>query len=121
RGLSLLFLPTSDFSLYALSLFAVFYGLDWVATVPPTVKLAAERFGRERAPMIFGWVFTGHQLGAATAAFGAGTARTIFGSSTPAVVLAGVICIAAALLMILVRRRAKPEAPLVLREASGSV
>ncbi len=104
RGVSLLFLPTSDFSFYALSLFAVFYGLDWVATVPPTVKLAAERFGRERAPMIFGWIFTGHQLGAATAAFGAGTTRTLFGSYTPAVLAAGFMCIGAALLLILSRR-----------------
>ncbi len=108
RGLSLLFLPSSDFSLASLSIFAVFYGLDWVATVPPTVRLAAERFGRERAPMIFGWIFTGHQLGAATAAFGAGATRTIFGTYTPAVLTAGALCLLASTLMALVRR---PQAP----------
>jgi hypothetical protein len=59
-----------------LSLFAVFYGLDWIATVPPTVKLTVARFGRERANLVFGWVFAGHQLGAATAAVGAGLSRT---------------------------------------------
>ena len=50
----------------------MFYGLDWVATVPPTVRLAADRFGAERANLTFGWIFAGHQLGAATAAYGAG-------------------------------------------------
>ena len=54
------------FTFYGLSLFAVFYGLDWIATVPPTVKLTADRFGRERAGIVFGWVFAGHQIGAAT-------------------------------------------------------
>jgi MFS family permease len=71
RGLSLLYLPFTDFSFYGLSLFAVFYGLDWIATVPPTVKLTADRFGRERAGIFFAWIFAGHQLGAASAAFGA--------------------------------------------------
>ena len=57
RGLSLLFLPSSTFSLYGLSIFAIFYGLDWIATVAPTVKLASQEFGRERAPLVFGWIF----------------------------------------------------------------
>ena len=64
RGLSLLFLPFSNFSFYGLSLFAMFYGLDWIATVPPTVRLTAQRFGPERANLVFGWIFAGHQLGA---------------------------------------------------------
>jgi len=85
RGLSLAWLPSADFTLYGLSMFAVFYGLDWIATVPPTVKLAAQAFGRERAPMVFGWVFSAHQLGAATAAFGAGRIRTLTLSYSPAV------------------------------------
>ncbi|WP_163368294.1 MFS transporter, partial [Enterobacter hormaechei] len=71
---------------------AVFYGLDWVATVPPTVKLAAERFGAERATLVFGWVFAGHQLGAATAAFGAGATRTEFATYLPALYVAGALC-----------------------------
>src|SRR3954447_22412361 len=72
RGLSLLLLPFTDFSFYGLSLFAMFYGLDWIATVPPTVRLTAQRFGPERANLVFGWIFAGHQLGAGAAAFGAG-------------------------------------------------
>jgi MFS family permease len=80
RGLSLLFLPFTDFSFYGLSLFAMFYGLDWIATVPPTVRLTAQRFGPERANLVFGWIFAGHQLGAGFAAFGAGLSRTVLAS-----------------------------------------
>ena len=72
RGLSLIYLPYSGYSLYGLSLFAVFYGLDWLATVPPTLRLTTDAFGRADAPIVFGWILTGHQLGAAVAAFGAG-------------------------------------------------
>ncbi|KYO49392.1 MFS transporter [Tistrella mobilis] len=96
RGLSLVFLPYSDFTLYGLSLFAMFYGLDWVATVPPTIKLTADRFGRERAPMVFGWIFAGHQIGAATAAFGAGLSRSELGTYLPAFFAAGILCLLAA-------------------------
>ncbi|MCF1474419.1 MFS transporter [Agrobacterium vitis] len=100
RGLSLLFLPFSDFSFYGLSIFAVFYGLDWIATVPPTVKIAADRFGREKAGIVFGWVFTGHQLGAATAAYGAGLSRTELQSYLPAFFIAGAFCLLASILAI---------------------
>lgn len=104
RGLSLLYLPFTGFSLAALSLFAVFYGLDWVATVPPTVKLAASRFGAERAGLVFGWIFAGHQLGAASAAFFAGTVRTDLDSYMPAIFTAGTLCLMAAALIISLRR-----------------
>jgi len=104
RGLSLLYLPFTDFSFYGLSLFAVFYGLDWIATVPPTVKLTAERFGRERAGIVFGWIFAGHQLGAATAAFGAGFSRTEFASYLPAFFIAGTMCLVAAGLVLTIAR-----------------
>jgi predicted MFS family arabinose efflux permease len=107
RGVSLLFLPTSTFTLYGLSIFAVFYGLDWIATVPPTVKLAGQAFGREKAPLVFGWVFTGHQIGAAIAAFGAGLSRDALASYLPAFYIAGAACLVAALLALL----AKPAAP----------
>jgi predicted MFS family arabinose efflux permease len=103
RGLSLLFLPMSSFSLYGLSLFAVFYGLDWIATVPPTVKLAGQAFGRERAPLVFGWVFTAHQLGAAVAALGAGVSRDALASYLPAFYLAGAACLLAAALAMSIR------------------
>jgi MFS family permease len=104
RGLSLLYLPFTGFDIYALSLFAVFYGLDWVATVPPTVKLSAERFGAERAGLVFGWVFAGHQLGAASAAFFAGAIRTELDSYMPAIFVAGTLCLMAAGLIISLRR-----------------
>ena len=110
RGLSLLLLPFSDFSFYGLSLFAVFYGLDWVATVPPTVRLTAQRFGPERANMVFGWIFAGHQLGAGVAAFGAGVSRTIYATYLPAFFVAGALCIVAALAILTISRPAPKAA-----------
>jgi MFS family permease len=107
RGLSLLFLPFTNFSFYGLSLFAMFYGLDWIATVPPTVRLTAQRFGPERANLVFGWIFAGHQLGAATAAFGAGLSRTLLLSYLPAFFAAGALCIVAALITLTISRPAK--------------
>ena len=108
RGLSLLYLPHSDFSLASLTPFAVFYGLDWIATVPPTLKLTAEKFGREKASVVFGWVFAGHQLGAASIAFTAGYIRTHYASYLPAFLIAGTLCLVAALIALLVVR---PKAP----------
>jgi MFS family permease len=104
RGLSLLFLPFSDFTLYGLSLFAMFYGLDWIATVPPTVRLTAQRFGPERANLVFGWIFAGHQLGAGVAAFGAGLSRTVLNTYLPAFFVAGALCIVAALIVLAISR-----------------
>lgn len=104
RGLSLVYLPFTDFSIYGLSLFALFYGLDWIATVPPTVRLATEHFGRERANLVFGWVFAGHQLGAAAAAFGAGITRTAFASYLPAFFVAGLLCFVAAVAVLWIGR-----------------
>ncbi len=104
RGLSLVFLPFSDFTFYGLSLFAMFYGLDWIATVPPTVRLTAQRFGAERANLVFGWIFAGHQLGAGTAAFGAGLSRTVLASYLPAFFVAGALCVIAALLALSISR-----------------
>jgi MFS family permease len=106
RGISLLYLPFTDFTFYGLSLFAVFYGLDWIATVPPTVKLTADRFGPEKAGMVFGWVFAGHQIGAASAAFGAGLIRTEYSTYLPAFFMAGILCIVAALLVMTLRKPA---------------
>jgi sugar phosphate permease len=108
RGLSLLFLPFTNFSFYGLSLFAMFYGLDWVATVPPTVRLTAQRFGPERANLVFGWIFAGHQLGAATAAFGAGLSRTVLLSYLPAFFAAGVLCIIAAVIALAITGERRP-------------
>ncbi|WP_420135859.1 MFS transporter [Rhodopseudomonas sp.] len=108
RGLSLLFLPYSDFTFYGLSLFAVFYGLDWIATVPPTVRLTAQKFGAERAGLVFGWIFAGHQLGAATASFGAGLSRTVLLSYLPAFFAAGVLCVIAAAIVLTIAKHPRP-------------
>ena len=110
RGLSLLWLPYSEFTLYGLSLFAMFYGLDWIATVPPTVRLAASTFGKEKAGMVFGWVFAGHQLGAAVAAYGAGRVRTLMMTYNPALFAAGAACLVAAGIIMFIRRPAAAAA-----------
>ena len=108
RGLSLVFLPFTDFSFYGLSLFAMFYGLDWIATVPPTVRLTAQRFGVERANLVFGWIFAGHQIGAGAAAFGAGLSRTMLATYLPAFFAAGVLCMIAALIALSISKAPKP-------------
>ncbi|HWK47496.1 MAG TPA: MFS transporter [Stellaceae bacterium] len=108
RGLSLLFLPFSfDLSFYGLSIFAVFYGLDWIATVPPTVRLAANSFGKENVGLMYGWIAAGHQLGAASAAFGAGKLRTELGSYTEAFMISGSLCLLAAILVMYIGRGAR--------------
>jgi MFS family permease len=110
RGLSLLLLPFTSFSFYGLSLFAMFYGLDWIATVPPTVRLTAQRFGPERSNLVFGWIFAGHQLGAGFAAFGAGLSRTLLLSYLPAFFAAGALCIIASLIVLAISRPVKAVA-----------
>lgn len=112
RGLSLIFLPYSfDYSFYGLSLFAVFYGLDWIATVPPTVQLAGKSFGEENAALMFGWIAAAHQIGAASAAWLAGMVRTESGTYLGAFVSAGLLCLVAALMAAFVGR--KPSEPVL--------
>ncbi|MDE3177958.1 MAG: MFS transporter [Pseudomonadota bacterium] len=108
RGLALLYLPASSFSIPSLSLFALFYGLDWIATVPPTVRLTADTFGANRAGVAFGWVFASHMVGASVAAYAAGVARTSYGAYTPAFYIAGAACIVAALSVWLLAARRRP-------------
>jgi sugar phosphate permease len=128
RGLSLLYLPVAFGSpSFALILFIVFYGLDWVATVPPTVAIASQTFGRAAGPVVYGWVFTSHQLGAAVAASAAGLIRTVTGGYELAFIGSGLLCLLAAGLCLLMRRAGEtesatpllPEAPLV-RPAAGT-
>jgi predicted MFS family arabinose efflux permease len=102
RGAALVYLPYSNFSLTGLSIFAVFYGLDWIATVPPTLRLTTEVFGEASAAVIFGWILAGHQLGAAGAAFLAGYLRTVQGDYVDAFVLAGSTGIIAAAIALLI-------------------
>jgi len=103
RGLSLIWLPFSSFDVYALSIWAIFFGLDFVATVPPTVKLSAQHFGSAKAPIVVGWVFASHQLGGAIAAFAAGVTRATWASYIPAFVVIGFVCLAATVAMFAVR------------------
>jgi len=109
RGLSLLYLTMSSFSVYGLSLFSIFYGLDWVATVPPTVRLSASAFGRDKAGVAFGWIFTAHMLGAAFAAYAGGFTRTVWATYLPAFYLGGLACLFAAAIIWLIDRRPAPR------------
>jgi len=111
RGLSLFFLPfvlgSSDAGLVA---FVVVFGLDWIATVPPTVALTVEAFGRERAGVVFGWIFAAHQLGAAAAAWVAGAVRTAAQSYELAFLGAGLLGVTAAFLALGIASRSRPAA-----------
>jgi predicted MFS family arabinose efflux permease len=106
RGLSLMFLPQALLGPVAgLGVFAVFYGLDWIATVPPTVRLTADVFGREKAGIVFGWVVASHQVGAAFATYAAGALRTSFGSYAWAFISAGALCLFAAVAVLPIARQ----------------
>jgi sugar phosphate permease len=110
RGLSLLFLPYAfGLAVVGLPAFAVFYGLDWIATVPPTLKLTTAAFGRERAAVVFGWIAASHQLGAGLAALGAGWTRTLLGSYDQAFVAAGILCLVASGIVLAIARRPQLE------------
>ncbi len=102
-------LPFSDFTFYGLSILAVFFGLDSIATVPPTIRLTAQGFGRGRASVVFGWIFAAHQIGGAVAAWGAGTSRDVMATYLPAFFVAGLACFVAALATFALRRRAPPS------------
>ena len=100
RGLSLAVLPFTSFDVVSLSIFSVFYGLDWVATGPATFALTNELFGRRDAPVIVSWIFAGHQVGGALAAFGAGVVRTATGNYLLAFLASGLACLIASLLVL---------------------
>jgi len=105
RGLALMFLPYAfGFAYFGLPIFGILYGLDWVATVPPTVRLTNDVFGVRDAPIVFGWVFAGHQFGAAFAALGGGMLRHTLGSYTTATMISGVLCVLGALLVLRIHR-----------------
>ena len=95
RGLSLFLLPSILFSSIHPStlIFVIFYGLDWVATVPPTIMLCRSILGPQRASIVYGWVFTGHQIGGAIAAFGAAVLRVKLGDYAVAFYISGAMCI----------------------------
>jgi sugar phosphate permease len=103
RGLSLLYLPFAfDMSAYGLSVFSVFYGLDWIAGVPPTVRLLSRVVGTERTGVMVAWITVIHQMGGALAAYLAGVLRISFGTYLEAFLFAGLLCFAAALMALLI-------------------
>lgn len=107
RGLALIYLPFAfGIAYFGLPVFALFYGLDWIATVPPTLRLTTDTFGSRDAPIVFGWIFSGHQLGAASAALVGGMIRNSLGSYTVATMISGCLCLVAAVLVLNIRRRA---------------
>nr|WP_308470254.1 MFS transporter [Kineococcus rubinsiae] len=131
RGVSLLLLPSvlSPGVEPATWVFVVFYGLDWIATVPPTIALCRQHFG-DAGAVVFGWVFASHQVGAAIAAFAAGAVRDATGDYAGAFYGAGALCLAAAAFSLLVGRQAGgtptgpgvpagPGAPAVAPEVDG--
>jgi predicted MFS family arabinose efflux permease len=104
RGLSLVILPFTQFDVISLSIFSVFYGLDWVATGPATFALTNELFGRRDAPVIISWIFAVHQVGGALAAVSAGAVRSMTGDYMLAFMTSGLACLAASLLVLRVTR-----------------
>ncbi len=104
RGLSLVVIPFTSFDAVSLSVFSVFYGLDWVATGPATFALTNEVFGRRNAPVVISWIFAAHQVGGSLAAFGAGAVRSLEGSYLMAFLASGLACLMASLLVLRVSR-----------------
>src|SRR5689334_11173247 len=100
RGLSLNVVPFSDFDFVSLSIFSIFYGLDWVATGPATFAPTNEIFGRRDTPVILSWIFAGHQIGGALAALGAGAVRTIEGDYFLAFLASGLACLLASVMVL---------------------
>ena len=104
RGLSLVVLPFTQFDVISLSIFSIFYGLDWVATGPATFTLTNQLFGRRDAPVIISWIFAGHQVGGALAALGAGAVRSLTADYLLAFMTSGLACLLASLLVLRVTR-----------------
>jgi predicted MFS family arabinose efflux permease len=103
RGLSLLYLPFAfDMSVYGLPVFSIVYGLDWIASAPPTVRLLTGVVGPERIGIMVAWITVIHQVGSASAAYLAGVLRIAFGTYLEAFILSGILLIAAAIMVLFV-------------------
>ncbi|MEL3962737.1 MFS transporter [Lysinibacillus endophyticus] len=111
RGISLLFLPfaLAQGSYVWLVIFSIFYGLDWIATVPPTVGLARQKFGLQKSAMMYGWITAAHQVGAGVAAFSGGVIFKIFDSYMWAFLFAGGFCLLGSLFVLLIKKHNPKE------------
>ena len=115
RGLSLMYLPFAfDMSFYGLTLFSVFYGLDWIASVPPTVRLLVRVMGTARIGIMVAWITAIHMVGGAMAAYLGGLLRITFGSYLEAFMLSGLLCIAAALMVLLIGAGRREQGPVAV-------
>jgi sugar phosphate permease len=111
RGLALIFLPTFlGSAAWGLPVFAMVYGLDWIATVPPTVRLTSDALGKARAGVMFGWIVAAHQLGAASATFLAGAIRSWMGDYQRAFLTSGALCLMTAAFVLQIGRTPRREA-----------
>ena len=115
RGLSLVALPFFD-SFAGLAIFAVFFGLDYIATVPPTAALVADIFGRRHVGVVFGWVFAAHQIGAAAAASFGGLMRTTLGAYTLAFLAGGGVALLGGIMALRIDRGAAARRPALAPE-----
>jgi len=104
RGIALLWLVSSQPTMIGLTVFAVIYGLDFIATLPPSVRLTVVTFGREMGPAVFAWIFAAHHIAAGLMALGTGVSRDVLGTYEPAFMLAGGMCFLATLSFLSVRR-----------------
>ena len=104
-------LPYTNFDTLSLTIFAVFYGLDWIAVMPPIFALVNDVFGRKSSPVIMSWIFATHQIGGALAAVGAGVVRTATGSYLLAFLVSGLACLAASMLVLRIAR-SRPAVPI---------
>ena len=106
RGLSLMILPSILFSNIHPStlVFVIFYGLDWVATVPPTIALCRTVLGPQNGTVVYGWVFAGHQIGASVAAIGAAVLRVKLGDYAVSFYTAGILCVLASIAVLYIAR-----------------
>ncbi len=119
RGLSLMYLPFAlDMSFYGLTLFSVFYGLDWIAGVPPTVRLLSRAVGAERTGIMVAWITVIHQVGGAAVAYLAGVARITSGTYLEAFIISGLLCIGAALAVLFIGSGRKGREPVTAPAAA---
>lgn len=96
RGLALVWLVYADVSTFVLLTFAVVYGLDFIATLPPTIRLSVQAFGTDLGPAVFAWIFASHHVAAGLMVLAAGVSRDMVGSYVPAFLFAGLMCLVAA-------------------------